>query len=89
MPRTDAIWKCIVDAEDRITTREQSYALREAAKNGIEELERQNAELLDAAKPALNYIEHVGANWTERGEPHPQQWIVDRLRAAIAKAESK
>ena len=28
---------------------------------------------------ALNYIRHVGANHTMRGEPHPQQWIVDGL----------
>jgi len=31
---------------------------------------------------ALNYIRHVGSNWTMRGEPHPQQWIVDGLEAA-------
>jgi hypothetical protein len=28
---------------------------------------------------ALNYIRHVGANHVMRGEPHPQQWIVDGL----------
>ena len=31
---------------------------------------------------ALNYIQHVGANHVMRGEPHPQQWIVDGLLAA-------
>ena len=30
---------------------------------------------------ALNYIQHVGANHVMRGEPHPQQWIVDGLLA--------
>ena len=30
-------------------------------------------------RAALNYIKHVGANQTERGLPHPQQWIVDEL----------
>lgn len=38
------------------------------------------AEIHDAA---LNYIRHVGSNWTMRGEPHPQQWIVDGLEAAV------
>lgn len=33
---------------------------------------------------ALRYIEHVGANHTMRGEPHPQQWLVDGLRIILA-----
>ena len=33
----------------------------------------------DIYEGALNYIRHVGSNWTMRGEPHPQQWIVDGL----------
>lgn len=38
---------------------------------------------------ALNYIRHVGANWTERGEPHPQQWIVDGLELAAVSQPSR
>lgn len=37
---------------------------------------------------AINYIEHVGANWTMRGQPHPQQWILDNLHAMLAAAPS-
>ena len=33
---------------------------------------------------ALNYIRHVGSNHVSRGEPHPQQWIVDCLELAAA-----
>lgn len=40
-----------------------------------------NGEMIQAA---LNYIKHVGANWTMRGEPHPQQWIVDGLERILA-----
>ena len=32
---------------------------------------------------ALNYIRHVGANHVMRGQPHPQQWIVDELEAVL------
>ena len=38
---------------------------------------------------ALNYIKHVGGNWTMRGEPHPQQWIVDGLERCTSQEESK
>lgn len=31
----------------------------------------------------LAYIRHVGANQTMRGEPHPQQWLVDWLESTI------
>jgi hypothetical protein len=34
-------------------------------------------------RDALAYINHVGANHTMRGEPHPQQWLVDKLEAAV------
>src|SRR5690348_7469879 len=51
----------------------------------INRLERENAALREAAEPALRYIQHVGANHTERGEPHPQRWIVDKLTAALGK----
>jgi hypothetical protein len=37
----------------------------------------------DVLKDALNYILHVGSNWTERGEPHPQEWLVKRLQECI------
>lgn len=39
--------------------------------------------LIDAAEPALRYIEHVGANHVMRGEPHPQEKIVTDLQAAL------
>lgn len=32
---------------------------------------------------AYNYILHCGSNATARGEPHPQQQIVDWLEAAL------
>ena len=35
---------------------------------------------------ALNYINHCGSNQIMRGEPHPQQWIVDGLLAASTNA---
>lgn len=35
---------------------------------------------------ALNYICHVGANHVMRGQPHPQQWLVDGLEAALKDA---
>ena len=38
---------------------------------------------------ALNYIKHVGANTIMRGEPHPQQQIVDWLDAAMREQEGK
>jgi hypothetical protein len=34
-------------------------------------------------RDALAYIKHVGANHTMRGEPHPQQWLVDKLEANL------
>jgi hypothetical protein len=37
----------------------------------------------EALRAALNYINHVGANHTMRGQPHPQAWLVDKLEAAI------
>jgi len=42
-----------------------------------------------AMEPALRYIEHIGANHVMRGEPHPQQKIVDDLRAALTQREEK
>ena len=39
--------------------------------------------VLEAVEPALRYIQHVGANAVMRGEPHPQQWIVDKLEALL------
>ena len=36
---------------------------------------------------ALNYIQHCGANQIMRGEPHPQQWLVDGLLAAAPEAK--
>lgn len=33
---------------------------------------------------ALNYIKHVGANHTMRGQEHPQAWLVRDLEGAIA-----
>lgn len=38
----------------------------------------------DTFQAALNYIRHVGANAVMRGQPHPQQWIVDGLELAAA-----
>lgn len=35
-------------------------------------------------RDALAYINHVGANHTMRGEPHPQQWLVDKLQANLS-----
>ena len=32
---------------------------------------------------ALRYIQHVGANHVMRGQPHPQQWLVENLQSAI------
>ena len=32
---------------------------------------------------ALNYIKHCGANAVMRGQPHPQQQIVDWLSSAL------
>jgi hypothetical protein len=43
-----------------------------------------NATQRTMVEAALNYINHVGSNWTMRGEPHPQQWIVDGLAAFLA-----
>lgn len=37
-----------------------------------------------AVDTAFNYISHTGANYTERGEPHPQQLLVDKLIEAQA-----
>ena len=38
---------------------------------------------------ALNYIRHVGANHVMRGDPHPQQWIVDGLERCGRSEENK
>jgi hypothetical protein len=46
-------------------------------------------ELLAQLQTALRYIEHIGANCTERGQGHPQQALVDSIRNAIAKAEGR
>lgn len=35
---------------------------------------------------ALNYIKHCGANAVMRGQPHPQQQIVDRLETVLSAA---
>lgn len=43
--------------------------------------DKQQREILEAA---LNYIKHIGANHTMRGEPHPQQWIVDGLERVLS-----
>lgn len=56
-PKTDAIWKCISDAAQGAGTREHCFALQEAAKNGIEELERQNTELLEVLRPLLDAVQ--------------------------------
>lgn len=37
---------------------------------------------------ALNYIKHCGANAVMRGQPHPQQQIVDGLECALARFNS-
>lgn len=42
--------------------------------------EGQIAELRAGLEDAQRYIVHVGANQTERGLPHPQQLLLDRLR---------
>jgi hypothetical protein len=39
------------------------------------------AETADIMRSALAYIKHVGANHTMRGQPHPQQWLVDKMEA--------
>lgn len=39
---------------------------------------------IDIFQAALNYIRHCGANQIMRGEPHPQQMIVDGLELAAA-----
>ena len=38
---------------------------------------------------ALNYIKHCGTNAVVRGQPHPQQQIVDQLETALATAGGK
>lgn len=38
--------------------------------------------LFDTLDSALAYINHVGANHTMRGQPHPQQWLVENLESA-------
>jgi hypothetical protein len=37
-------------------------------------------------KAAFNYIAHCGANAVMKGNPHPQQKIVDWLNAALLAA---
>lgn len=56
------------------------------AHEGLHSLEYVNGSVSiprDDLMAALNYIEHVGANWTMRGQEHPQKWIVDKLHAAL------
>ena len=38
---------------------------------------------LDALDHAKRLIQHYGANQTERGNPHPQQGVLDKLDAAL------
>ena len=38
---------------------------------------------------ALNYIKHCGANAVMRGQPHPQQQIVDWLEAPLSAAQKE
>jgi hypothetical protein len=47
------------------------------------------AELVGAAETASNYIHHVGANVTEKGLPHPQALLLERLDNAIANLKPK
>ncbi len=42
-----------------------------------------DSEAYGVISDALVYINHVGSNWTMRGEPHPQQWLVDRLEGYL------
>ena len=39
-------------------------------------------------RAALPYVKHCGANQVMRGEPHPQQWLVDKMQAAIDAASA-
>jgi len=68
----------------------QSY-LYAVVDHMLQALSRQPSDMVlvprEIYEGALNYIRHVGANWTERGQPHPQQWIVDGLLAAAGKGK--
>lgn len=44
---------------------------------------------LELLQGALNYIKHVGANQTMRGQQHPQQWLVDGLEQLLHAEEAK
>lgn len=41
-------------------------------------------ELRDGLEEAQRYILHCGANWTEKGHPHPQQALVNRMTALLS-----
>lgn len=46
------------------------------------------AETAELVRDALAYIKHVGSNYTERGQPHPQQWLVEKLEAWFVDSSS-
>jgi len=50
------------------------------------ELEGKVAVSRGQLQDALNYIKHCGANAIMRGQPHPQQMIVDWIEAALLAA---
>ena len=57
------------------------------AADELDALRARVQELFEVLAPALNYINHVGANYVMRGQPHPQQKIIDALKAALAKVK--
>jgi hypothetical protein len=38
----------------------------------------------EVLRDALAYINHVGSSHVMRGQPHPQEWLVKKLEAAIS-----
>lgn len=74
----------LADLLDEAAIMCEMYALEGHGKMVLHE--HHTAELAkykEAMRDALAYIKHVGANHTMRGEPHPQQWIVDKLEALL------
>ena len=61
----------------------KNYCARHEHMGKIEQLRAELTKAREAIEPALRYIQHVGANAVMRGQPHPQQWIVDALESVM------
>ena|SRR3990167_774527 len=77
----DFIADQFVSDAKKIAALKARVAELEAVSSEIAPLDR-NA-IIEALESALRYIQHVGANHIMCGQPHPQQWIVDKLEEVI------